>query len=264
MNKFTLLTWLLGIVLLNGCIVPHKVTYIKDMMSDTTYSVMKAPLLRLQKNDRVQIIVSASTPELAVPFNSPSGSYNVDDNGKVSGGGDRSGSLSGYVVNQSGEIDFPVLGKIKIERLTLEEVRDTLCHLLIAKEFINNPTVKVELMNLKVSMMGAVGSQSVLQVPEAHITLLEAITRVGGLSIVADPQAVLVIREENGERKKYVNNIESKTIFDSPTYHLQQNDIVYVEPKTAVNTPREQRSMQYIGFGTGIFAFIVSLIALFK
>lgn len=75
MNKITLLTWLLGLVLLNGCIVPKKVVYVKDMMPDTAYMAMEMLPLRLQKNDRIQIVVSASAPELAAPFNGGVGSY---------------------------------------------------------------------------------------------------------------------------------------------------------------------------------------------
>lgn len=264
MNKITLLTWLLGLVLLNGCIVPRKVVYVQDMAPDTAYLALEAPSLRLQKNDRIQIVVSASAPELAAPFNGGVGSYRVGDDGNVSTVIDRSSSTSGYTVDQEGTIDFPILGKMRVEGLTLEEVREMVRGALIAKEYINNPTVKVELLNLKISVMGAVGNQSVLQVPEAQITLLEALTQAGGLSILADPQAVFVIREQDGVRKKYVNDIESKSIFDSPTYYLQQNDIVYVEPRVAPTTPREQRNRQFLSLSIAITGFIVSMYTLFK
>ncbi|PRD57436.1 sugar transporter [Sphingobacterium gobiense] len=232
------------------------------MEPDTAYMALEAPVLRLQKNDRVQIVVSANAPELAAPFNGGVGSYRVGDDGSVSTTVDR--SAAGYIVDQTGAIDFPILGKMQVEGRTLDQVREMVRGQLVAKEYINNPTVKVELLNLKISVMGAVGGQQVLQVPEGRITLLEAINQAGGLAVVADPQAVLVIREENGLRRKIVNDIESRSIFDSEAYYLQQNDIVYVEPKMAVNTPREQRNRAYIGFGMGMFAFAISLFALFK
>lgn len=264
MNKITLLTWLLALVLLNGCIVPRKVAYVQDMMPDTAYLALEAPVLRLQKSDRIQIVVGASAPELAAPFNGGVGSYRVGDDGNVSTAVDRSSAVSGYAVDQDGTIDFPVLGKMQVEELTLDEVREKVRTTLITREYINNPTVKVELLNLKVSVMGAVESQSVLQVPAAQITLLEAITQAGGLSILADPQAVFVIREQDGVRKKYVNDIESKSIFDSPTYYLQQNDIVYVEPRVAPTTPREQRNRQFLSLSIAITGFVISMYTLFK
>lgn len=261
MNKITLLTWLLGLVLLNGCIVPKKVVYVKDMMPDTAYMAMEMLPLRLQKNDRIQIVVSASAPELAAPFNGGVGSYRVENDGSVSTVVDRTNG--GYIIDYNGNIDFPILGTLHVDGLTVDEVRELIRSSLISKEYITNPTVKVELLNLKITVMGATGNQ-VLDVPEARITLLEAITQSGGLSNVANPQAVLVIREENGVRKKYVNDIESKSIFDSPTYYLQQNDIVYVEPKTAVMTPREQQTRQYISFSVSILSLALTLYALLK
>src|SRR5690606_2418695 len=261
MNKITLLTWLLGLVLLNGCIVPKKVVYVKDMMPDTAYMAMEMLPLRLQKNDRIQIVVSASAPELAAPFNGGVGSYRVENDGSVSTVVDRTNG--GYIIDYNGNIDFPILGTLHVEGLTVDEVRELIRNSLISKEYITNPTVKVELLNLKITVMGATGNQ-VLDVPEGRITLLEAITQSGGLSNVANPQTVLVIREENGVRKKYVNDIESKSIFDSPTYYLQQNDIVYVEPKTAVMTPREQQTRQYISFSVSILSLALTLYALLK
>lgn len=264
MNKITLLTWLLGLVLLNGCIVPRKVVYVKDMLPDTAYLAMEIPSLRLQKNDRIQIVVSAGAPELAAPFNGGVGNYRVGDDGNVSTVVDRSSSTSGYTIDQDGNIDFPVLGKMQVEGLTLDDVREKVRSALIAKEYINNPTVKVDLLNLKVTVMGAVTRQAVLNVAESQITLLEAITQAGGLENVADPQAVLVIREENGVRKKYVNDIESKSLFDSPTYYLQQNDIVYIEPRVAATTPREQRNRQFLSLSIAVTGFILSMYTLLK
>ncbi|TYR36724.1 sugar transporter [Sphingobacterium phlebotomi] len=261
MNKITLLTWLLGLVLLNGCIVPKKVVYVKDMMPDTAYMAMEMLPLRLQKNDRIQIVVSASAPELAAPFNGGLGSYRVENDGSVSTVVDRTNG--GYMIDYNGNIDFPILGTLHVERLTVDEVRELIRSSLISKEYITNPTVKVELLNLRITVMGAAGNQ-VLNVPEGRITLLEAITQSGGLSNIADPQAVLVIREENGVRKKYVNDIESKSIFDSPTYYLRQNDIVYVEPKMAAMTPREQQTRQYISFGVSMLSLALTLYALLK
>ncbi|NGM64054.1 polysaccharide biosynthesis/export family protein [Sphingobacterium sp. SGR-19] len=262
MSKFTLLTWVLALVLLNGCIVPKKVVYVKDMVPDTAYMAMEMLPLRLQKDDRIQIVVSASAPELAAPFNGGAGSFRVENDGSVSTVVDRTNGS--YMIDYNGNIDFPILGTLHVEGLTVDEVRELIRSTLISKEYITNPTVKVELLNLKVSVIGAVGSQSVLDVSEAKITLLEAITRAGGLNVVADPQSILVIREENGVRKKYVNDIESKAIFDSPTYYLRQNDIVYVEPKTAVMTPREQQTRQYMSFGMSLLGIGLTLFALLK
>ena len=264
MNKITLLTWLSGLIVLSSCMTSRKITYLQDLMPDTTYQAIEMPALRLQKNDRIQITVSASSPELAAPFNGGVGSFRVGDDGSVSTIVDRSSVNGGYIIDGQGNIDFPVLGKIYVQGKTLEDVRDMIGDELKSKEYINNPTVKVSLLNLRISIMGAVQSQTVLDVPESRITLLEAITRANGLSRVADPQAIIVIREENGKRVKYVNDIESRTIFDSPTYYLQQNDIVYVEPRMADLTPEESRTRSWLGTGMGLVGVIISILALSK
>lgn len=264
MNKRILMIWLVGLALLSSCIVPKKVVYVKDMQPDSTYLIKEAPALRLQKNDRLKIVVSASSPELAAPFNGGVGSYNVGNDGKVALEIERSDEASSYTVDQAGTIDFPILGKMQVEGLTLEDVREIIHSTLVSNGYINNPTVRVDLLSLKITMIGAVVGQSVLQIPEGRITLLEAITKVGGIKNNADPQGILVIREEGGVRRKYVNDIESISFFDSPTYYLQQNDIVYVLPKTAEMTPREQQTRQYISFGTSLFTLALTLFAIFK
>lgn len=264
MNKITLLMGLVGLMLLKGCIVPKKIVYVQDMIPDTAYHTMEIPLLRLQKNDRIQIVVSAGAPELAAPFNGGVGNYRVGDDGNVSTVVDRSSSTSGYTIDQDGNIDFPILGKMRVEGLTLEDVRETVRNALIAKEYINNPTVKVDLLNLKVTVMGAVSRQEVLNVSEARITLLEAVTQAGGLSNIANPQAVVVIREQDGVREKIVHDIRSTAIFNSPAYYLQQNDIVYVEPKMAEATPRDQRNRQFWSMAVGITGLVLSTLILLK
>lgn len=261
MKKITLLTWLCSLVLLNACVAP-KVVYVQDMMPDTTYLAKEMPPLRLQKGDRIQILVSASAPELAAPFNGGVGSYRVGDDGNVSTVVDRSTATGGYTIDQSGFIDFPIIGQIRADGQTLEEVKKAVRDKLVAGKFINEPTVKVELLNLRVIVMGAVAGQRVISVPEAKMTLLEAITHAGGLSKIADPQMISVIRTENGVRKKIITDIESKAIFDSPAYYLQQNDIVYVEPKMGEPTPREERNSRIFGNVTGLTGLVVSLLIL--
>lgn len=262
MKKMTLLTGLFCLALLNACVTSKKVVYVNDMMADTAYLSMEMPSLRLQKSDRIQIVVSASAPELAAPFNGGVGNYRIEDDGTVATVVDRSTAIGGYIVDREGSIDFPIIGRLHVEGLTLEEVRKMVRDRLIAGKFINEPTVKIELLNLRVSVMGAVTRQGVLHVPEARITLLEAITQSGGLSILANPQSVSVIREQDGVRRKIVTDIESKAIFDSPAYYLQQNDIVYVEPKMAEQTPREQRNSRFFGNAMGVAGLLVSMLIL--
>ncbi|WP_236708526.1 polysaccharide biosynthesis/export family protein [Elizabethkingia anophelis] len=248
--------------MLNSC-VSKKVVYVQDMIPDTEYPVAEAPALRLQKNDRVSIQVSAKSLELAAPFNTVAGTYKVGTDGSISTGVDQSSNAQGYLIDREGDIAFPVLGNLHVEGLTLEEVRDLVRDKLINNKLINEPIVKVEILNFKISIAGAIGNR-VFEVPDGRMTLLEAITKAGGLTLNAAPDKVTVIREEDGVRRKIVTNIESQEVFNSPAYYLKQNDIVYIEPRNAEVTPREDRFWRYFGVGTGLLGTVISVLTLIR
>ncbi|CAM3219007.1 polysaccharide biosynthesis/export family protein [Elizabethkingia anophelis] len=262
MNKFILGLALFSIILLNSC-VSKKVVYVQDMIPDTEYPVAEAPALRLQKNDRVSIQVSAKSLELAAPFNTVAGTYKVGNDGSVSTGIDQSSNAQGYLIDREGNIAFPVLGNLHVEGLTLEEVRDLVRNKLINGQLISEPIVKVEILNFKISVTGAIGNR-VLDAPDGRMTLLEAITKAGGIGLNAAPDKITVIREEDGVRRKIVTNIQSQEIFNSPAYYLKQNDIVYIEPKSAEVTPKEDRFWRYFGVGTGLLGTVIGILTLIK
>lgn len=222
---------------ISSCTAPRKVVYLKDLDPSESYAVLPMPPLRIQKNDRLSISVSAKNIELAAPFNNQAGLYTVDKDGELSSTMvDR-----GYLVDQQGNIDFPILGTINVEGMSLEGLRDHVKNQLTEKNLLSSAVVKVELQNLKVMVMGEAGNR-IITAPDGRLTLLEAITQSGGLSKNATTNRIAVIREEMGQRKIYYNDIESKDIFNSPVYYLQQNDIVYVEPREAVRSDNESRS----------------------
>ncbi|AQX04967.1 sugar transporter [Elizabethkingia meningoseptica] len=233
------------------------------MLPDTEYPVAEAPAIRLQKNDRVSIQVSAKSLELAAPFNTVAGTYKVGTDGSVSTGVDQSSNAQGYLIDREGNIAFPVLGNLHVEGLTLEEVRDLVRNKLINGQLINEPIVKVEILNFKISVTGAIGNR-VLDAPDGRMTLLEAITKAGGLGVNAAPDKITVIREEEGVRRKIITNIQSQEIFNSPAYYLKQNDIVYIEPRSAEVTPKEDRFWRYFGIGTGVLGTVLSVLTLIR
>ncbi|MHC8949293.1 polysaccharide biosynthesis/export family protein [Sphingobacterium hungaricum] len=245
-----------------SCMVGKKIVYVNDMVPDSVYTSGPSSVLRVKEGDRLNIEVRAKTPELAAPFNANFGTYRVGDDGSIStlANSGQSTNTSGYLVDKEGKIDFPILGSLPVKGLSLDEVRDLIQNRLISDQLINEPLVKVDLLNLKVSVTGAVLAQKVIHVPDGRITLVEAITEAGGLTNNSAADKITVIREENGERKRIITNIESKDIFSSPSYYLQQNDIVFVEPKAAVNTPREERNWRYLSTVLGSLTLILSII----
>lgn len=260
MSRIFLGTILFGLLLLNSCLTPKKVVYVSDMMQDSIYQVDQAPLLRIQKNDRLKITISSKNPALAAPFNQSVGSYQVNEKGQIATTFDQSSSNKGYLVSQDGEIDLPILGSLQVEGMTLQEVKGFIRSKIETAGFIQDPNVTVELINFKINVMGAVKQVGVLEVPDGSITLLEALSKAGGIGSNAAPNKIAVIREQGGQRKKIVADIQSKDIFNSPAFHLRQNDIVYVTPKSGEITPKEENSRFFLGTGLSLITIIFTFL----
>lgn len=138
----------------------------------------------------------------------------------------------GYLVDSKGTIDFPVLGNMKVQGLTTEQVRDTL--IFRVREYVQDPIIKVRLQNFRFTMMGETGP-TVITVPgdNEEVNLLEGLAMANGISVYGKMNNVLIIREEGGQRTMARLNLNSKESLYSPYFYLQQNDIVYVEPDKA-------------------------------
>lgn len=261
MNKVLLGLCLLGMLVFNSCKI-RKIVYVKDMEPNADYAIPEITPLKIQKGDRLSIIISAKKAELAAPFNDALGAYRVSNNGEVMTGTNQSALIErGYLVNNEGNIEFPVFGNLAVENKSLAEIRTMIAKRLKDEKYIADPIIKVELMNMKINMLGEVGN-GVLNVPDSRINLLEAIAQQGGVSKNAATDRVIVIREENGVRKMYVNDIESKDIFNSPTFQLKQNDIVYVQPRDGQVTVKSDNTWRVIGIMTGFVSLIVSFVAI--
>ena len=160
-----------------------------------------------------------------------------------------------------GNIDFPILGKLHVQGLKVSEVTNGIRDLIIKGNYIKDPQVSLEFLNFKYTVLGAVGSAGTYSVEDDRITLLDAIAKAGDLNANAKVDHIAVIREVDGKRQVYVHDIRSKDIFTSPCYYLQQNDIVYVEPKYK-DKEKENRFFQYAGFITGLAGIAATIVAI--
>ena len=146
---------------------------------------------------------------------------------------DASNSINekGYRVDVDGNIDFPILGKLYVEGMTVNAVKQLISDRIEEGNYMKDPLVAIEFLNFKYTVLGAVGRNGTFSANGDRVTLLEAIANAGDLTAKAQTDRVAVIREINGERQMFMHDLRSKDIFDSPCFYLQQNDIVYVEPK---------------------------------
>jgi polysaccharide export outer membrane protein len=138
-------------------------------------------------------------------------------------------SFQSYRVDEKGEIDFPKLGKIKVEGLTHPELEVLLQEKL--KEYLSDPIVRVAIMRNLIKIFGEVQTPGIIDIGGRHnFTILDALAQVGGVTSVGDKKRVKLIREENKRLESVVLDLTSSDIFTSPYYHLKQNDIIVVDP----------------------------------
>ncbi|MGB8703859.1 MAG: polysaccharide biosynthesis/export family protein, partial [Gillisia sp.] len=135
-----------------------------------------------------------------------------------------------YLIDEDGYIRFPFLGKIKAAGKTKQGLREEITDELIKRELLVEPIVNIRYLNFKVSVMGEVGNPSVITIPSEKVSLLEALSLAGDLTIYAQRNNVLLIREENGVKKLTRIDLTSDDIFTSPNYFLKPNDVIYVQP----------------------------------
>lgn len=221
MKHFAKWLMLIALVLPVSCSTPAYYSYLRDMEYETPYLAQPAPELRLQVEDRVTIQVFSTDAELAAPFNAGLGM--IDGTGQQA-------TSSSYTIDKNGNIDFPVLGTLHIEGKTLNQLKEDIASEIIRLGYIREPIVKVEMENFNVTVIGQMG-QSILPVEGSSINILQVLARTAGANEYTNLQDVMVIRTEEGERVAYSVNLQSKSLFDSPVFYLQQNDVVYVKPR---------------------------------
>lgn len=230
-------------VMLTSCNAKKKIVYLQDMDMGQFYPIEQKHEPIVHRDDRLSITVTSKNPELAIPFNIQGGVYNVQENGKISASAPTM-KEKGYRVDIDGNIEFPLLGSLHVEGLTINQVTDLIRERIIEGGYINNPLVTVEILNFKYTVLGAVGGNGVKTADGDRVTLLEAIANAGDLSANAAIDRVAVIREVGETRQVFFHDLRSKDIFESPCFYLQQNDIVYVEPKYK-KKDNEDKALQY-------------------
>ncbi len=215
------------VVMLASCANVKDIAYFQDKAIDHPEEIDKHGGIVIQPKDMISIVVSSRNPELATMFNLPVVSYQAGSEVVDAGYQQR---LMGYVVDNDGYIDFPVLGKISVAGMTRWELSEKIKDILLDKGYLNDAVVTVEFMNFKVSVLGEVNKPGTYTIEGDKVTVLQALSLAGDLTIFGKRNNVTVIREMDGERIFYNVDLCSVDMFKSPAYNLLQNDIVYVEP----------------------------------
>jgi polysaccharide export outer membrane protein len=206
----------------SGCKTREKIVYLQDNTKfGSSQNVAFDPTIKV--DDFVTIKVLGIDPEAVVPFNIPITSTTLAG-GYVQG----APTPPGYVVDFEGNIDFPVVGKIKISGLKRSEATQLLKSKL--EPYVQNPTILFKILNYKITVLGDVRNPGTFTIPNEKVTIFEAIGIAGDLLITGKRNNVKVIRESDTGRKEFIVDLTSSDVFNSPVFYLQQNDLVYVEP----------------------------------
>ncbi len=246
-------------VLLNSCVKHPQLLYFRNQSEFVPlqgHEIDNQARIKIQPDDVLFILVRALEQETAEPFN-------LLPSTNVTGIGNQGSNttLQGYLVDINGTIDFPVLGKLTMANLSVEEAKTMLTEKL--KPYLRDPVIMMRFLNFRLTVLGEVGSPKTIQVPGERMTLLEALGAAGDLTPYSNREKILVIREQEGKREFGYVNIHSPEIFKSPYFYLQQNDIVYVEPieeATAKVTDPISKVLPYIATGVSFLTILVVLI----
>ena len=228
MRKTTLLSAIcVAILALASCSTVKDIAYFQNKIVNEPEAIDKHAGIVIQPKDMLSIVVSSRNPELVAMFNLPVVSYQA---GSETVTGSAQQRLMGYVVDNNGQIDFPVLGPLDVAGLTRWELSELIKNRLVKDGLLTDAVVTVEFMNFKVSVIGEVNSPGTFSIQGDKVTVLQAISLARDLTIFGERENVTVIRERDGQRTMYEINLCDVSMFNSPAYYLQQNDVVYVQP----------------------------------
>lgn len=246
--------------LLSGCTSYKKVPYIQDPETVNAYG-KEIPLYdaKIMPKDLLSITVNTTDPVAAAPFNlTVQTSQNANTNLNTTS----QPTLQQYLVNNQGEIDFPVLGKLKVGGLTKNEA-ESMIREKLQPYLKETPIVTVRMANYKISVLGEVKSPGTFTVSNEKVNVLEALAMAGDMTIYGVRDNVKLIREDaQGKREIVMLDLTKSDLVLSPYFYLQQNDILYVTPnKTVAKNSGIGNATTIAISATSILVSIASLIA---
>lgn len=244
------------VLLLTACTSSKKILYLQDVQPLKQQDIENQYEVKIHHDDLLAIMVNSKNPELALPFNMPLISYQVGYQNNYTQ------RILGYLVDSDGDIDFPILGKIHVAGMTRKELTEYLKQRLMDEDYIKDPIVTVQFLNFKISVMGEVNRPGSFDISSDRITLLEALSKAGDLTIYGRRDRVAVIREVDGVRTILYHDLRSSDIFQSPCYYLQQNDIVYVEPNKIKTGQSRINQNNSVSVWTSVISVLTSIVTL--
>lgn len=221
----------LGVMLLLGaCNAQKNVLYLQDVESGSEIVLPENYVIRLKPLDQITMTVSSLNPELAKPFNSSSSFASLFGASTTAGSLASSANLQVLTVSEEGYITLPILGDVRCEGMTRDELATEVERLIVEGGYLADPQVNVRFAELTISIVGEVNKPGRYDVRKDQMTIFEALALAGDMTIYGNRESVAVIREKDGKNIVTKLDLRSSEVFSSPCYYLEQNDVVVVSP----------------------------------
>lgn len=264
MKKFFLpIVVLTIVVLLGSCSSGKDVPYFQNIDEISLAGSKGLYDAKIMPKDMLTITVSTTDPAAAAPFNLSVGNT-VGASGQLSNG---AGNLQGYLVDNDGNINFPVIGHMHVQGMTKSQCQDMIREKLLPyMAATENPIVTVRMSSYRVTVTGEVNRPGVIPVSTEKMSIVEALAQAGDLTVYGKRDNIMLIREDETGQKKMVRlNMNDANLINSPYYYLQQNDIIYVQPnsvkaKNAGIGPSTTLWFSFIGIVTSISSLLVNIL----
>ena len=216
-------------VILKSFSAPRDAEGLAARSADEQIKIAQDYQIRIKPLDRLTVVVNSRDPELAAPFNT-STSFNSLTGTPLSTYSSNATSLQIRTVDEDGNLDMPIIGPIQCKGKTRSELAQEITDKIREGGYIRDPTVNIQFADMKISVIGEVARPGQYNITNDRISLLDALSLAGDLTIYGVRSDIKVIREENGVRTTATLDLTSQDIYDSPYFYLQQNDVVYVKP----------------------------------
>ncbi len=245
------------ITILNSCASREDIAYFQDeKIGNFTQPELFYDLI-YQPNDMLTIDVTALDPETVMPFNLASVPYSTSLTDSRT-----NTRMQTYIVDKNGNIQFPVLGLVKIGGLSRQEATDLLNSKI--SKYVKDPLVNIRITNFTVTVLGEVSNPGSFIIQDEKATLAEVLGLAGDLTIYGKRDNILLVREIEGIKKFSIIDLTSVRSLSSSTFGLKQNDLIYVEPnktrmRSSAYTQNNSVLISAIGALTSVAAIIISL-----
>ena len=249
---------------LTGCSAEKEVLYFQNLTPEATISQAVAEPIKIQPGDEIMVYVSTSDPETAARLSLMAGAGRPQMIEGVGVQVQNNTTVLPYTVNKQGNISIPIIGSVHVAGLTRQQISEAVEERILNAHLVKDNTVNVtvQFANLSFSAIGEVAHPGKYSISKDDMSVLEALSAAGDLSIYGRRDKVWVLREQpDGTRKAYQIDMRGTDFLSSPAYYVQQNDIIYVEPNSVRSgqSTLNENTFKSVGFWTSLASLAITI-----